>query len=474
MSFSHNEAPAALEALVLDALRNFHSDHSAAGLLDSFLLFRRSLAEHQGQARAANNRLLRTGLTTLRRQHSASADLLELRYLDKWSVDRVAVQLNFAESTIHRHQHAAIRSLTAALLQMEAAARQERSTLLEARIGTTTTLTLVGVEEQVAALASSLAQPGAPWLLSIDGIGGIGKTALAAALLRGVEKAPHFANFGWVSAQTAILDAVGTIHARSRPALTQVAMVTALLEQLAPQEAAGLLGQPAAALGLLRTVLKRAPHLVVIDNLETVLDVESLLPVLRTLVDPTKIVLTSRHRLLGESDIYLYPVPELSERNALALLRQAGSRHNVAGLAATGDDDLRPLYSAVGGNPLALLLLVGQLHLHDLHTLLRDLQGARGKPVENLYTYIYWRAWESLDARARQVLLAMSLVKVQGDHLDFIAATSGLDSTEVSAALQQLVMLNLVFTLGDATAPRRYAIHSLTRSFLHQQVAKWL
>lgn len=35
-------------------------------------------------------------------------------------------------------------------------------------------------------------------------------------------------------------------------------------------------------------------------------------------------------------------------------------------------------------------------------------------------------------------------------------------------------MLNLVFTLGDATAPCRYAIHSLTRSFLHQQVAKWL
>lgn len=101
------------------------------------------------------------------------------------------------------------------------------------------------------------------------------------------------------------------------------------------------------------------------------LDVESLLPVLRTLVDPTKIVLTSRHRLLGESDIYLYPVPELSERNALALLRQAGSRHNVAGLAATGDDDLRPPTPPWGGNPLALLLLVGPLHLHDLHTLLR-------------------------------------------------------------------------------------------------------
>lgn len=473
MGISHNESSVAIETLVLHALRNFHNDHSSAGLLEGFLLFRHALAEQQGQARAANNRLLRTGLTTLRRQHPAAADLLELRYMDSWSVDRVAVQLNFAESTVQRHQHTAIQMLAFTLQQMEATARQERHTLLEAAVGTTSTLPLVGVEEQVGALAPFLAQPGSPWLLSIDGIGGIGKTALAAALLRQGEKAPYFANFGWVSAQPAILDAVGTIHVRSRPALTQVALVTALLEQLAPQEATGLLGQPDAALGLLRSILKRSTHLVVIDNLETMLDVESLLPVLRTLVDPSKIILTSRHKLVGESDIYLYPIPELSEHNAHALLRQAGNQHNVAAIASASEQDLRSIYATVGGNPLALLLLVGQLHLRDLHTLLADLQGARGKPVENLYTFIYWKAWENLDQQARQVLLAMSLVKVQGDHLDFISATSGLDAEQVSGALQQLIELNLVYGLGEVPA-RRYAIHSLTRSFLHQQVAKWL
>jgi hypothetical protein len=224
---------------------------------------------------------------------------------------------------------------------------------------------------------------------------------------------------------------------------------------------------------LLRTVLKRAPHLVVIDNLETVVDLEALLPTLRTLVEPSKIVLTSRKRLVGETDIHLYAVPELSERDALALLRQAGSQHNVRGLADAPDAELRPIYTTVGGNPLALLLLVGQLHLRDLATVLHDLQGARGAPVENLYTFIYWRAWEHLDERARQVLLAMSLVKVTGDHLDFIAATSGLDVSQVNDALQQLIVLNLVYTLGDMHA-RRYAIHSLTRSFLHEQVARWM
>jgi hypothetical protein len=308
--------------------------------------------------------------------------------------------------------------------------------------------------------------------LCIDGIGGIGKTALAAAVARQMEDELAFDDFAWVSAQPAVLDALGSIRTRARPALSPPALVTALLEQLAPQEAAGLLGQPEAALGLLRTVLKRAPHLVVIDNLETVADLEVLLPLLRTLVDPSKIVLTSRKRLAGETDIHLYAVPELSEAHALTLVRGAGAQHNVPGLADATDVELRPIYEAVGGNPLALLLVVGQLHLRDLHTVLADLHGARGKPVENLYTFIYWRAWEHLDERARQVLLSMSLVKVQGDHLDFIAATCDLAAGEVNDALQQLIVLNLVYPTGDMRA-RRYAIHSLTRSFLYEQVARW-
>ena len=74
-------------------------------------------------------------------------------------------------------------------------------------------------------------------------------------------------------------------------------------------------------------------------------------------------------RILGSLDAGRYDA-------ALALVRQAGAQHNVAGLAAASDADLRPLYAAVGGNPLALLLVVGQLHLSDLPTVLADLQEA--------------------------------------------------------------------------------------------------
>lgn len=464
--------PAAWEERTLEALRAFRSDSPTDGILDGTLLFRRALTELGGDVRAANNHLLHQGLAQLRRRQPLAADLLELRYLDEWTADRVAVSLNFAESTVYRRQHVALQQLAAVLRQSEAAARGERRALLEDRIGIFSTLPLVGVDDQIPALAAVLSRAAPPWLLCIDGIGGIGKTALAAAVVWQLEQTFAYDGLAWVSAQPAVLNSLGTIHPRARPALSQTALVTALLEQLAPQEAARLLGQPEAALALLRTVLKRAPHLVVIDNLETVVDLETLLPLLRMLVDPSKIVLTSRKRLAGETDIHLYAVPELSETHALALVREAGSQHNVPGLAAASDAELRPIYTVVGGNPLALLLVVGQLHLRDLHTVLADLQGAHGTPVENLYTFIYWQAWEHLDERARHVLLAMALVKVQGEQLDFIAAISGLPPTEVGDAMQQLIVRNLVYTPGDVRA-RRYAIHSLTRSFLQEQVARW-
>jgi hypothetical protein len=367
-----------------------------------------------------------------------------------------------------------------ARLDAEAAtARQAHAARVAAALPAVTPIvTPVGIDGQVDALLAAISRPGPPWIFSLEGMGGLGKTTLAAALLAAAGRGSYFEEFAWASAQTQQLDPHGHGTVQERPGLTPAGLtpaglVTALLEQLAPQEAVGLLGQPEAALGLLRTVLKRSPHLIVIDNLETAADVAALLPLLRTLVDPAKIVLTSRHKLVGETDIHLYPVPELSEAHALALVRQAGSRQEVASLRAAADADLRPIYVTVGGNPLALLLVVGQLRQRDdLAGLLADLHAARGAPVENLYTYLYRRAWDNLDAYARQVLLTMGAIKVGGDHMGFIAAISGLANGQVSDALQQLIVLNLVYPVGDVYA-RRYAIHSLTRSFLHEQVARW-
>ena len=427
--------PTDLDQRVPLALRHWSDAESTEGLLTDLLLYRQAERPDATTSRQANNTVLRQALSALRRQHAADADLLELRYLDNWSVERIAVKFNFSVSTVYTHQHQAMERLVAVVRAREADAWQARQATFEARMEAPASRCLVGVDAQIESLVQLVATRVAPWIVSIEGIGGIGKTMLASAVARHIGRSLAFDDFAWASAQPAILDLRGTIRARERPALSAAALVTSLLLQLLPTESASVLGAPKQALALLKHRLKHIPHLVVIDNLETVADMAELIPVLHTLVDPSKFVLTTRDRLIGERDVYLYPVPELSEAHAFALVRETAQRQNATDLASASDVDLRPLYATVGGNPLALLLVVGQTQLHGLDAVLNDLRAARGAPVANLYSYIYRRAWDKLDEVSRRVLLTMSLVNVRGDTLDFIAATSDLPPGDVLGAL---------------------------------------
>jgi len=225
-------------------------------------------------------------------------------------------------------------------------------------------------------------------------------------------------------------------------------------------------------LTLLQTRLKETPHLIVIDNLETLLDVESLLPTLQKLANPTKFVLTSRARVYAELNLFHVQMQELPEPAALQLVRQEAELSNLPVLATSPDTELRAIVDVVGGNPLALRLVVGQTHIHPLKTILDDLRRAHGDTAEQLYTFIYRRAWESLDEFSRRVLLIMPLASSQGAALAYLAEVGDIAADEIHHALNKLVTLNLVDVRGGLH-DRRYSIHSLTRTFLQEQVAKW-
>ncbi|MCB0098067.1 MAG: hypothetical protein KDE46_20180, partial [Caldilineaceae bacterium] len=142
-------------------------------------------------------------------------------------------------------------------------------------------------------------------------------------------------------------------------------------------------------------------------------------------------------------------------------------------LATAADAELACIYDTVGGNPLAIRLVVGQVHVHSLQHIVRNLRQVKGESTENLYAYIYRQAWESLDELGKRILLAMPLVPPAGDDLEFIAAMSEIDIDELARGLNQLVARNLVDARGGLNQ-RRYSIHGLTRTFLHQQVLVWM
>jgi transcriptional regulator with XRE-family HTH domain len=345
--------------------------------------------------------------------------------------------------------------------------------VLEERLEKPTYTQLIGVEDHLDSLLRVLASPEPPWLISIEGFGGLGKTCLAHALSRRVIQQRLFDDFGWVSARQYVFHLGEGIKPVGLPAvLTVESLVEKLVAQLMPDTPRSdtLFAQQAQA--ILKTRLKRIPHLIVIDNLETVEDIEVLLPTLRELADPTKFLLTSRESLYHESGIYHFPLPELSETDALRLIRYETKLHNLTHLKQASDDDLKRIFEIVGGNPLAIRLVVGQIHEFALDVILDDLAQARGQTVEELYTFIYRRSWEALDEPARMLFLAMPLITDEGESLEGLIELSGLDAAAVRTSLRQLIDLNLANSFGDHNE-RYYSIHNLTRTFLHNQVLKW-
>jgi hypothetical protein len=255
-----------------------------------------------------------------------------------------------------------------------------------------------------------------------------------------------------------------------QPVLTADSLLDCLTLQLLP-------GMPAftsseKALAALRAAFAQRPHVIVVDNLETAADVQGLLPLLQELAGPAKFLLTTRHSLYGETGVFHFRLPELDETDSLALVRLEANRRNLPQINAASDEALQAIYRAVGGNPLALRLVVGQLHVHSLSSVLDNLATARGAPVESLYMYIYRWAWDRLDELPRRALLAMPLVTDRGGNLEYLAQVSGLELGDLSNALSELVTLSLV-DARVSLVEQRYTIHNLTRTFLLEQVIRW-
>jgi hypothetical protein len=245
-----------------------------------------------------------------------------------------------------------------------------------------------------------------------------------------------------------------------------------LAKQLLPVGALSVPFSAQQALAVLQVHLNATPTLVVVDNLETLVDASALLPTLHRLAGGSRFLLTSRRSLDHEPDIYPFATPELSEADALALLRREGRLRNLPHVLAASDDELRPVCDTVGGNPLALKLVTGQLFLLPLPQVLDNLRAARGQRAEALYRFIYWASWQQLSADDQEVLLTMPLFSQTGADFGSIERVCEVQGARLLAVLERLAWLSLVNVTGDLHI-RRYGIHRLTETFLLRQVIHW-
>lgn len=457
---------------ILQALADWHQPYRQTSHLEELYIYDKLLEEYHGNIQQATNHILRQALERLSYDHEEYAAVLQSRYIDNEKVESAAGRMNISEATFHRKRNEAVPLLTEAVFHIDREERNRYRNQMEARLAPSTYTQYFGREESSKLLIELLNQQTAPWIATVVGIGGIGKTSLVDSVMRELIRQANFYEVGWVTASQTIFNAGGSILPVTQPTISTASLVEKLCTQLLPGYASSAQRSSEESLEMLEQRLKGAPHLIVVDNLETLADIEILMPLLRRLANPTKFLLTTRNSLYDEPDIYHLKVPELIWKDALKLMRWEAEQRNIQSVVVAGDVDLYPIYEAVGGNPLALRLVVGLLHRHPLKGILADLVMARGSQIEALYTYIYAQSWRRLGAIEQDVLIAMPLVSEEGGRFEMLASMCELDESTLRQALDTLVTLNLIEARGDLYE-RRYTIHSLTRAFLHEQVLRW-
>lgn len=218
----------------------------------------------------------------------------------------------------------------------------------------------IGRETELKRLLELLSPNHAAALISIDGIGGVGKTTLALEaaykclnVSTGTEVSPDVPTFDaiiFVSAKQEFLTAYGTLprqqthrtlrdiyheiaHTLDRPEITHTT--------------------PEAQLGLVHRALKKQRTLLIVDNLETMLDQEEIVAFLYDLPVKVKAVITTRERAIF-APIRLSQLPE---KEGLLLIRHEAE----AKMVALETEQARQLYQRTGGVPAAIIYAIGQL-----------------------------------------------------------------------------------------------------------------
>ena len=285
----------------------------------------------------------------------------------------------------------------------------------------------------------------------ITSLGGMGKTSLArevaAHCLAGDGSLPTFEAVVWVSD-------------KGREGATNLSMV--LDEVARTLDYPGFTSLPFEDKRYeVEQLLRRQRVLLVVDNFETITD-GALLSWLLRLPEPSKSLVTSREyhaefRSSWPVDLRGMSQAEGDEfvRNQLRFLRMEELVENPLELA--------PICEVTGGNPKAIMLVLGYLKhgQHPLNEVIDEIYAGRGNLFDDLFT----RAWQLLDDAARQVLMALTLFPVSASQaaLGEVASVQGFAYGRAAIRLGELSLLDS--SRPNIQSAPRYSLHPLVRAF---------
>jgi len=308
------------------------------------------------------------------------------------------------------------------------------------------------------------------WGLVIDGIGGIGKTALAIEVAYLCKEEGKFDAFIFVSAKRDRLEPLG-IQETTLAATTLKGFIDEIARAIGQPGIGRLTGRQKSR--ALIDSLRGMKSLLILDNLETLTLTEQNLigEFLRNLPTDCKAIVTSRRRA-SEAAITIR-LEKLDWDSARELIESEIERHPDVrrALKHAGDVGWKQLYDEAGGSPLAITWAIGMIRARGFSferalNLLRD-----GSSESDLNAFIFRQAQEKMDVNENIVLGALSLFDNPATF-EALSVTASLDRRALDIVIERLRALSLIDATESESGEELYSLHPLIRRFAHASLAK--
>lgn len=301
----------------------------------------------------------------------------------------------------------------------------------------------VGRKDELERLRNLLHPQDRVWTVVIDGIGGIGKSALALEIAHRylneyefLPPAERFEAIIWVSAKTSSLTVEG-IQTRYQitNTISDIYQEIAVVFQKDEIYRNNLDEQNI----LIKRALIQLRTLLIIDNFETI-DDKRVNSFIRELPVPTKCIVTTRYRIDIAEPIRL---SAMSRDDAIALIKQECNKKSVR----LSDNQAELLYKRTAGVPLALVWSIAQISYHgfDIEKVLKSLGNAKG----DIARFCFESAIQQIQNKSPyKLLVCISLalnplmMEIGRDAIGHIADFSELDCDEGLAILERLSLIN--------------------------------
>jgi hypothetical protein len=456
--------PELLKKEIHVALRHYHSVGEPPDNQLANLVLVQSIKQKQRaySKRLCINAVLDKGLTQLEFHNLEGAKILKKRFIDGKKIPTVSHALNLSIDQVKHKQKDALKEIANTIWHLEQEARKFLVTDQKSKLVAEDYTALFGIDSLFEELFAHLTANGSPWVVTLVGIGGIGKTSLANFTVRKVIEQLHYHDVVWLK--------ISDLSRRKRPypspspQQTFERLIAELCQKMLP--ALSIQTRLDERLSHLQQLLKSQPYLIIIDDLELQSETAYLLSELVTLATPSRFLLTSRVRPAHHAGSQSICLPELNKEYSLALIRHYAREIGFTLAVDAQDEELLPIFELVGGNPFCLKHLINLAVDRPLEPLLVSL---RKRPLENdekMYKHILHETWLSLSDDAKTVLAIMTLATEGGLDPEDISRLSGLSDAKLWPAINELIGRSLLEVRSNSVWERHYGIHRLTELFL--------